>query len=235
MEAKRQAVRKKPVRRGEARDRLLAAARDKIIEQGLEGVSIRAINAAAGVSPGILHYHFGSLEELVLELLGRFMDPMMREREDLLRALKAGGHSPTIREIAEILVMPVARLALEHGEDGYGHVCLLARLYADRAPLLEEANMRWASRFNSALFEQLQLANPELHDPEIALRLDLAGQVLLRGLSALHQPPVPWLEQRGVAAVEPWQQVHVVVDFVAAGLGAAQAQPTGFHKPLSRF
>lgn len=217
-------MRKKPVRRGEARDRLLVAARDKIIAQGLDGVSIRAINAAAGVSPGILHYHFDSLEELVLDLLGRFMGPLMKEREDLLRVLLASDQPPAIRQIAEVLVLPMARLAIEGGEEGYGHVCLLARLYADRAPVLEEANVRWASPFNATLFEQLQLADPDVDGAELALRLDLAGQVMLRGLSALQQPPVPWMEHRGVANVEPWEQVRVVVDFVAAGLGATSGR-----------
>lgn len=216
-------MKKKPVKRGEARDRLLIAARDKIIDQGLDGVSIRAINAAAGVSPGILHYHFNSLEELVLDLLGRFMGPLMREREDLLRTLMATNQPPAVRQIAEVLVLPVARLAIEHGAEGYGHVCLLARLFADRAPILQEANLRWASSVNATLFEQLQRANPEVGAAELALRLDLAGQVLLRGLSALQQPPVPWLEQRGVTTVEPWEQVRVVIDFVAAGLGASSA------------
>lgn len=214
-------MRTTPVRRGEARERLLTAARDKIIAQGLDGVSIRAINAAAGVSPGILHYHFGSLEDLVLELLGRFMGPLMKEREDLLQVLLGNGLPPDTRQIAQVLVLPVARLAIEQSEEGYGHVCLLARLYADRAPLLEEANARWASRFNAMLFEQLQRANPDVGSAELALRLDLAGQVLLRGLSALQQPPMPWLERRGVAAVEPWEQARVVVAFVAAGLGAS--------------
>ena len=213
-------MKKKPVRRGEARDRLLVAARDKIIAQGLDGVSIRAINAAAGVSPGILHYHFASLEELVLDLLGRFMEPLMKEREDLLQELLSRDQPPTVRQIAEVLVLPVARLAIEHGAEGYGHVCLLARLYADRTPLLEQANLRWAARFNGMLFEQLQRANPGMDDAELALRLDLAGQVLLRGLSGLQQAPVPWLEKRGIAAVDPWARVRMVVDFVAAGLGA---------------
>lgn len=217
---RRQSLKKKPVRRGEARERLLVAARDKIIAQGLHGVSIRAINAAAGVSPSILHYHFGSLDGLVLGLLGRFMEPLMKEREELLKVLDASDQTPTVRQIAEILVMPIARLAIENGEEGSGYVCLLARLYADRTPLLEEANSRWGLRFNTILFEQLQRANPGLGSAELALRLDLAGQALLRGLSALHQPPVSWVEQRSTATFGPWEQVDVVVDFVASGLGA---------------
>lgn len=212
---------KKPVRRGEAKDRLLVAARDKIIAHGVDGVSLRAINSAAGVSPGILHYHFGSLDNLVLTLLGRFMAPLMKEREDLLSILKASDQAPTAQQIAEILVLPLARLALDQGDEGFSHVCLLARLSADRSPLLGEASARWASDFNAALFEQLMRANPDFDSAELALRQDLAGQVMLRGLSALRQPPPSWLAQRGMASVEPWEQVRIVIKFVAAGLWAA--------------
>lgn len=214
-------MKKQPVKRGEARERLLLATRDKIIAQGVDGVSIRAINAAAGVSAGIFHYHFESLEELILELLGRFMKPLMAERENLLDLLSERKKPATVQEVTEALVMPVAKLAIDHHE-GYGHVCLLARLYADRSPLLQLANKRWGSKFNSKLFKQLQLCSPNLSNDELAIRMDLAGLAMLRGLSALHQPPVVWLKQQNPAKVEAWEQVRIIVDFVAAGLGATQ-------------
>ncbi len=212
------------VRRGEARERLLTSARELITARGIDGVSIRAINAAAGVSPGILHYHFGNLDELVLALLGEFMGPLMLERVDMLQHCREEGRSLDTRVLAEVLVMPLARLAIYGGATGYGHVRLLARLYADRSAVLEQANTRWASEFNETIFAALSELFPKVSSVELALRLDMAGQAELRGLSALHQPPLDWQVRRGLSeGIDPWERVRIITDFVAAGLAGARA------------
>ncbi len=46
------------------RARLLQATTDLIVEQGWGGVSTRSIADRAGVRPGVVHYHFGSIEDL---------------------------------------------------------------------------------------------------------------------------------------------------------------------------
>lgn len=213
--------RQQPVKRGEAREHLRLAARELIIEHGMDGVSIRAINAAAGVSPGILHYHFGSLEDLVLDLMGRHMQPLMEERLQRLQDLGASGQ-PTLRDLAEVLILPLARLAIEGGDEGIGHVRLLARLFADRSPLLDQAEQRWTQVLNQQLFSALQQCVPETPEHELALRLDLASHAFLRGLAALPETPVNWQATRGVVSGEPWQRVRVIVDFVSAGLAGCR-------------
>lgn len=53
------------------RDRILDQAERLFAERGIDAVSLRAINAAAGVSPGILHYHFGNREPLIESIISR--------------------------------------------------------------------------------------------------------------------------------------------------------------------
>jgi len=53
-------------RRGE----LLEAAADYVVHNGLAGLSVRPLAAALGLSHRTLLYHFGSKEELVVEVLG---------------------------------------------------------------------------------------------------------------------------------------------------------------------
>lgn len=223
MATKKPRTKRPPVKRGEARERLRVAARELITAHGMDGTSIRAINAAAGVSPGILHYHFGSLEELVVDLIGRHMEPLMQQRLRLLQELLAKG-KPTVRDLAEVLILPLARLAIEGGGEGIGHVRLLARLFTDRSPLLEKAEQRWTQAFTQQLYNALQPCVPDTPEQELALRLDLASHAFLRGLAALHETPVNWQAQRGVVSGDPWQRVRVIVDFVSAGLTGSSAQ-----------
>lgn len=54
----------------EARTRILAAAADCIVRDGLAKVRMAGIAKAAGVSAGLLHYHFDTKEQLFADLLG---------------------------------------------------------------------------------------------------------------------------------------------------------------------
>ena len=55
--------------RPSTREKLLDCAEELFAEHGLEGVSLRTINAEAGLSPAALHYHFGTKDRLVEVLL----------------------------------------------------------------------------------------------------------------------------------------------------------------------
>jgi AcrR family transcriptional regulator len=64
---------KEPSRRDlaaeEARQRILAAAADCLVRDGLAQVRMAAIAREAGVSSGLLHYHFDTKEQLFAEVL----------------------------------------------------------------------------------------------------------------------------------------------------------------------
>ena len=51
------------------RGRLLQAARQRLLDHGLAGVSTRTVADAAGVPLSQIHYHFGSKHQMVLALL----------------------------------------------------------------------------------------------------------------------------------------------------------------------
>jgi len=74
-----------PARR-QATTALLDAAETLLVEVGHAGVTVRALAERAGVNQGLVHYYFGSMEELLLQALERFTDRLI-ERQ---RALYAG-------------------------------------------------------------------------------------------------------------------------------------------------
>jgi len=55
--------------RGETRAAILEAARRRLLVDGFSGLSTRAVAEAAGVPLSQVHYHFGSKQQLVLDLL----------------------------------------------------------------------------------------------------------------------------------------------------------------------
>lgn len=78
----------------EARTKILAAAADCIVRDGLAQVRMAAIARTAGVSAGLLHYHFDTKELLFAEVL-RYSHEVSAELNQ--RALSEAGDGPAER------------------------------------------------------------------------------------------------------------------------------------------
>lgn len=59
----------------DTRAEVLAAARASFAEKGFRGTTIRAVGAAAGVDPALVHHYFGSKDDLFLAALEMPVDP----------------------------------------------------------------------------------------------------------------------------------------------------------------
>ncbi len=62
---------------------MMDAAEGLLYEVGYAGVTTRAVAEAAGVNNGLVHYYFGSMEELLSETLERFVDQLATALEAL--------------------------------------------------------------------------------------------------------------------------------------------------------
>ena len=199
-------------------ERLLDAAETLMSESGPDGVSIRAINAAAGCGPASVHYHFGSREELLEAVLVRRMDELAVRRGELLAELEARSGPGRIRGLVEALVLPVAELIAREGEPGLRYVRLSARLFADRSPLL--ARLR-ETRFRDdflRISQILQELTPGVPRGALGLRMEIAVHIILHTLGDPRAlDPLAVAGPRGAAGCP---SVSVLVDFVAAGLSA---------------
>jgi AcrR family transcriptional regulator len=78
------AVRKAPARTPE--EALLDAAERLLVEVGYAGISTRRLAAEAGVNHGLVHYYFGSLEQLLVQVLERFTARMIERQRALYAA-----------------------------------------------------------------------------------------------------------------------------------------------------
>jgi AcrR family transcriptional regulator len=68
--------------RRDATEALLDAAERMLVRDGYAGITTRRVAAEAGVNHGLVHYYFGSMEELLLQVLERFTGRLiMRQRE----------------------------------------------------------------------------------------------------------------------------------------------------------
>ena len=89
---------------------LLDAAAILIDEHGIDQVSLNQINQASGHrNRSAVHYHFGSRDAVVRELLERTMRSVDQERNILLDHIEGSDESRSARDVLRVLVEPVCR------------------------------------------------------------------------------------------------------------------------------
>lgn len=127
----------------ETRNQIKAAAQLLFARHGAEGVTVQQIVAAAGQrNNAALHYHFGSKEELIRQMVVDGAAVLDQRRQGMLREMEARGGPATIREVLLILVMPVIELGDD--ERWRGYIRFTSNLQASDPKTFREAlNNRW--------------------------------------------------------------------------------------------
>ena len=76
----------KSATRSAAEESLLNAAERLLIEAGHAGITTRRVAEEAGVNHGLVHYYFGSIENLSVRVLERFTDRMIERQRAMYSA-----------------------------------------------------------------------------------------------------------------------------------------------------
>ncbi|WP_051147377.1 TetR/AcrR family transcriptional regulator [Glaciibacter superstes] len=69
--------------RQQATTALLDAAESLLVDVGQAGVTVRVVAERASVNPGLVHYYFGSMEELLMQTLERFTSQLLARQKAL--------------------------------------------------------------------------------------------------------------------------------------------------------
>lgn len=111
------------------RERLILAAETLFGQKGIDAVSLREINVAAGQrNTSASHYHFGSKEALVTAIFDLRQEAIGQRRGDLLDRLVEHGVPLTVRDLSRVLVDPLAGSMASGDESGH-FVSFLAQLF----------------------------------------------------------------------------------------------------------
>jgi len=136
--------------------RILDAAEKLFAEKGFNGTSMREITTSAGANLAAANYHFGSKEELYLEVVRRRVRPVNAERLARLEQalLLAGDHPPPLELLLDILLRPIFELRADPARGGPAIVRIISRSFSDPLPfmndLLREEFQPVIARFSQA-------------------------------------------------------------------------------------
>ncbi len=144
--------------RGDTKQNLILSALELFAEQGIDAVSMRTINQAAGTrNASAVHYHFGSKLGIIEAIIDFVLGQLDAYRVDNLAKLEkrlAEGETPTPREVIWAMFHPYVLLQREPGF-GRSAIRFLARLQTEMSPeiqaIMNRDPQRAAQRFDALL------------------------------------------------------------------------------------
>jgi AcrR family transcriptional regulator len=127
----------------DTKSQIKAAAQLLFARHGVDAVTVQQIVTAAGQrNNAALHYHFGSKQELIRQLVVDGAAVLDERRRGMLQEIEARGGPSSIREVLLVLVMPVIELGDDERRRGY--IRFTSSLQAsDRKTLRAALNNRW--------------------------------------------------------------------------------------------
>ncbi len=209
-------------RMNDTREKLLDTAERLFSERGFDATSLRHIIAEAGVNLAAIHYHFGSKQELLDELVMRKAGPVNEERLAMLdRAeAEAGPGGPSLEQVLAAFFLPMARVADQNPRFGR----LMGRIYAEGLllPVVHRNFQPVIARF----FPAMRQALPGLSHEEFAWRVHFM-------IGAMAHTMCGRPEFTSAAATEGGfpQRIDYLVRFLIGGFRAPAMPPVPCSEP----
>ncbi len=176
-------TRRKSSAREQTRQQLILAAEKLFAEAGIDGVSLRQINVAAGQkNSSAAHYHFGSKESLILAIYQHRMKNVNERRLIQLAELKASGNTSDIRALVGAIVYPIVE-EIDADTSGRHYIRFMAQAIGH--PQLDLVEL-WQQEHNDGLAETIALlraALPNIPNAIIGQRFGLAFEQIVHSLA----------------------------------------------------
>jgi len=165
------------------REQLVLAGERLFAQHGLDNVSLRQINAAAGQrNSSASHYHFGSKESLITAIFEYRMERLNARRSRMLAAHQASGDPAPVTTMIGMLVYPIVE-EIEGSEGGNHFIQVLSQLLGH--PMMNLVGM-WRGQFSASIgqvYHGLRSALPDVPDEVFGHRFGLAWVLAVNALA----------------------------------------------------
>jgi AcrR family transcriptional regulator len=180
------------VARSAAEGALLDAAERLLVEVGHAGITTRRLAEEAGVNHGLVHYYFGSIENLLVRVLERFTAELIARQQ----AMYAAADVPFIEKWRQ------AMLYLVSEDVAYEKIWLELQALAWNRPELRKplarVNDEWRAVLTEAFAEPRERCGIEMPlDALVSLVMTFNEGVILERLSGIetgHAELLEWID-----------------------------------------
>lgn len=168
----------------DTREALLLAGERLIAENGIDAVSLRQINTAAGQrNSSAAHYHFGSKEGLVRAIFDYRMERVNRNRQAKLVAIREQSRGqPDPRQLVETLISPIID-EISNSEGGSFYIRFLSQAIGHPQTYANKFSENLLADAASSAFEQLRQALPDIPRLILGQRFGLMWEMIIHSLA----------------------------------------------------
>ncbi len=190
--------------RSAAEEALLDAAERLLVEVGHTGITTRRLAEEAGLNNGLVHYYFGSIENLLVRTLERFTDRLIARQ----RALYADPDTPFIEKWRTAMRFLLSE-DVEYEKVWY-ELQALAWNRAELRERVDHVNAEWRSVLIEALAEPRKRYGIEMPlDALVSLVITFNEGIILERLSGIeagHDALLEWIDGWMEAKEKQWQR-----------------------------
>ena len=195
----------------ETRELLMDAAEELFAQFGVDAVSIRSINSAAGLAPAAVHYHFGTKDRLLREIVRRRGTHLVTTQSALIDTIEREGRTPDAIELVTVMAQPFFDILDLDPIGGRRWVRLIGNLILTGD---ERLRHQTATEGVTDKFESLVVRTYPDVSPEFLIRRWRMATIVLVQLLGTASPPVADVELLSV------DERDVIIRFVASGFDA---------------
>jgi len=212
---------KSATRTAETKTRILIAAEHLFTAQGFAGVTMREVARRAVTNVASAHYHFGSKEGLVIEMLRHRIAPINAERLRLLDEAKhlSGGKPLKPNIIFKALLLPIGQAATGSKGPDSKFMQLVGRSFTEPASFLEKVHRKLFRELADIFMVELKRSHPEAQEEDLFWNLHFVVATML-GALANHRRLVPFsgglCQDKDVA-----EMIQRLIVFAAGGFAAS--------------
>ena len=173
--------------------RILTAAEHLFTSRGFSGVTMREVARRASTNVASAHYHFGSKEGLVIEMLRHRIAPINAERLRLLDEAKhqSGGKPLKPIVIFTALLLPIGQAATGSKGPDSRFMQLVGRSFTEPASFLEKVHRRLFQELSDIFMVELRRSHPEAQEEDLFWNLHFVVATML-GALANHRRLAPF-------------------------------------------
>jgi AcrR family transcriptional regulator len=190
--------------RSAAEEGLLDAAERLLVDVGYAGITTRRLAEEAGVNNGLVHYYFGSIENLLVRTLERFTDRLIARQ----RALYADPDIPFIEKWRTAMRFLLSE-DVEYEKVWY-ELQALAWNRPELRARVDHVNAEWRSVLIEALAEPRKRYGIEMPlDALVSLVITFNEGIILERLSGIeagHDALLEWIDGWMEAKEKQWQR-----------------------------
>lgn len=207
------------------REQLILAGERLFARGGLDNISLRQINNAAGQrNSSAAHYHFGSKEALI-HAIHAYRGGRVNERRKAMLAQMSAQDLESITPLIKALVYPIVA-EIEETDGGGNFIIFLSQLYSN--PSLDLIRM-WRSHLSESvgqIYQNLRGVLPEIPEEIAGMRFGLMWVAMINTLADRQRLTMTKDDEPGVSRALPVLFVSNVVDMLCGAAAAPVSTET---------